>query len=489
MVYYAEKSYDLPEIDLLTLLFGTLTSLLLPYTEYPLTLVADSSETWSREHTILHAEAANPANAITKAQTRKLTKQVAHGLRENYGIGASGPGKDVVVVISSGQVLLPVLFYAVICAGGVYSAANTSATVPELARQVKQGGADLIACSEDTKDVAIAAAKVCGVSLDRVLVLESRPRSLKSVQGGLSCMSQQELDWTRITDPQELENSVICLLYSSGTTGVPKAVLLSHSNITSEALIPQYMCREWMLREATRKPTAPSFEYRTLAHLPAAHIAGCQGYFINPVVAGGPVYWMPKFDFPKFLEYNKKFRITTFFTVPPIYLLIAKSPLVTNQFESLVHAITGAAPMGKELQQLAAKKLGCYISQTWGLSETTGSCTAQPWDVNDETGSISPLLANASMRIVDEEDQDVEEGKPGELLMKGPMVTKGYFRNEKATSEAFTADGWFRTGDIGERRNGMFYIVDRKKVSQRRQCQRRQYLLVCLVNATHAWRS
>jgi 4-coumarate--CoA ligase len=87
---------------------------------------------------------------------------------------------------------------------------------------------------------------------------------------------------------------------------------------------------------------------------------------------------MPKFDFPKFLEYNKKFRITTFFTVPPIYLLIAKSPLITDQFESLVHAITGAAPMGKELLQLASKKLGCYISQTLGLSETTGSITAMP---------------------------------------------------------------------------------------------------------------
>jgi 4-coumarate--CoA ligase len=164
-----------------------------------------------------------------------------------------------VVVISSGQILLPVLFYAVICAGGVYSAANTSATVPELARQVKQGGANLIACSEDTKDVVTGAALDCGVPLDRVLVLESRSRTLSSVQSGINCMSRHELDWTRITDPHELEDSIICLLYSSGTTGVPKAVLLSHKNITSEALIPQYMVREWMLGEATRNPTAPPF--------------------------------------------------------------------------------------------------------------------------------------------------------------------------------------------------------------------------------------
>jgi 4-coumarate--CoA ligase len=359
-----------------------------------------------------------------------LTKRVAHGLREKYGIGASGPGKDIVVVISSGQVFLPVLFYAVICAGGVYSAANTSATVPELARQVKQGGANLIACSEDTKDVAIGAAKECGVPLDHVLLLDSRSRSLTSVRDGISCMSQQELDWARTTDPHELEDSVICLLYSSGTTGVPKGVLLSHKNITAEALIPQYMCREWMLRQATRDPTWTPFEYRTVAHLPVAHIAGCQSYFINSVVAGGPVYWMPKFDFPKFLEYNKKFRITTFFTVPPIHLLIAKSPLVTDHFESLVHAMTGAAPMGKELLQLASKKLGCHIGQTGGLSETTGSVTAMPWDANDETGSICPLLANTSMRIVDEEDRDVEEGKPGEFLVKGPMVTKGFSQRD-----------------------------------------------------------
>lgn len=359
--------------------------------------------------------------------------------------------------------MLPTLFWGIIAAGGVYSAATSSFLPAELARQVKQGLSNLIVCSADCKDTAAAAAKACGIPLDRVLVLEStNERSLRDLRTGEDVISNQELDWKRTTDKKELDESIICLLYSSGTTGIPKGVNLSHTNIVSEGLIPQYMYREWEQRQAARKVW--NMEYRTLAHLPAAHIAGVQGYLINPAVAGGTVYWMPKFDFAKFLEYNKKYQITTFFTVPPIYLLIAKSPLVTDQFKTLRHVITGAAPMGPELTALAEAKLGCTISQTWGLSETTGSVTGSPWDEHDVTGSVSPLLPNTSMRITDDDENDVEEGTPGELLIKGPMVTNGYWRNEQATKESFTSDGWFKTGDIGERRNGMFYVVDRKKV-------------------------
>ena len=181
------------------------------------------------------------------------------------------------------------------------------------------------------------------------------------------------------------------------------------------------------------------------------------------------MYWMPKFDFVKFLEYNKTFRITTFFTVPPIYLLIAKSPLVTDQFKTLVHAITGAAPMGAELMKLAEGKLGCNISQTWGLSETTGSVTAMKWDEHDETGSVSPLLPNVRMRVVDDQERDVSEGEEGEFVMRGPMVTRGYWDNEEANRGSFMVDGerrrWFKTGDVGVVRGGRFYVVDRKKVS------------------------
>lgn len=179
---------------------------------------------------------------------------------------------------------------------------------------------------------------------------------------------------------------------------MPSGVLLSHTNIVSAAVITGELGRENI---RAREGTPAAFEYRTLAHLPAAHIAGVQGYFVNPFYMGGPVYWMPKFDFQSFLDYNKRYKITFFFSVPPIFLLIAKSPLVKDQFDSLEVAVSGAAPLGKELQKAASAKLGkgkMFISQTWGLSETTGSVTAMPWGQNDDTGSVSPVLPNMSLR-------------------------------------------------------------------------------------------
>jgi 4-coumarate--CoA ligase len=181
---------------------------------------------------------------------------------------------------------------------------------------------------------------------------------------------------------------------------------------------------------------------------------------------------MPRFDFPLFLAYNARHRITFFFSVPPIYLLIAKSPAVTTQFASLEHAVSGAAPLGAALQSAASAKLGgpdCHISQTWGLSESTGSATLQPMDAPDTTGSVSALLPSMRARLVAPDSDsdtptDVPPGAPGEVLLRGPVVFRGYFHNASANAEAFTPHGgWFRTGDIGVFRDGLLYIVDRKK--------------------------
>lgn len=240
---------------------------------------------------------------------------------------------------------------------------------------------------------------------------------------------------------------------------------ITHKGLVSYALVSRYAFRDWQARQRAKDPSH-SFEYRTLAHVPAAHIAGIQGFFVHPIVHGGTVYWMPKFDFANFLELNASLRITTFFSVPPIYLAIAHSPMVENQFAALHHAISGAAPMSAELTKRVEAKLGCPVMQVYGLSETTGAVTMQPWDEVTDKADISALQPNTKVRLLDDEERDVPDGSPGELVVQSDGVTTGYWKNPQATAEAFTKCGrWFKTGDMAVRRDKKFYLVDRKKVS------------------------
>lgn len=183
-------------------------------------MITESPFCRSNEDTIIHCDAANPTNAITKSQARLLTKSVAYGLRHNFGIGRNGPGKDVVVCISSGQVLLPIIFYGVVAAGGLYSAASTSFTARELSIQIKQGSANWIFCSDDVMTTAREAALKCGIPLTNVVVVKSAPRwSMVPLDGNASFLvSNRQLNWDKITDPRDLRSSTACLIYSSGTT-------------------------------------------------------------------------------------------------------------------------------------------------------------------------------------------------------------------------------------------------------------------------------
>ncbi|OAL26604.1 hypothetical protein AYO20_10028 [Fonsecaea nubica] len=435
---------DVPKVDLLTLLF-------------------ESEHCAAQDDTVLHLEAANPSNKITKKQLRNLTERIAHGLRKHYGVGASGPNKDVITVISYGQPMVPAAFYGTIAAGGVYSAASPSSTVADLARQVSVGTSRLIICGSEHKDVATQAAKQCNLPLERVLVLDSSPWSLASLDGRINVISDQTLTWERVTDPTALKKSLIVILWSSGTTGLPKGVMISHENLVQESFVTSVAGREWAAKQiAAGKELKP---YRTLAHLPISHIAGLFGYLVAPFYSGGLVVWMRKYEWNQLLKYAKQYEITAFYTVPSIYLRISKAPEVKDAFKSLDAATTGAAPMDGDLQTAANSKLGqgeTFIGQTWGLSETTGAVTMMPRGQSDTTGSISPILPNVEIRMVDENYNDVEPGQEGEMLVRSPLVTQGYFNNPQATKESFHGD-WFCTGDIGILRNGKFYIVDRKK--------------------------
>ncbi|KAI6371236.1 hypothetical protein MCOR25_004008 [Pyricularia grisea] len=457
VIYRAAKSFPVPDLDILSLLF-------------------DSEHSAATPESVIHSAADDPSLQLNVSRARTLTQATSAALRRHFNIGAGGPGRDIVSVVSLGHYLLPVLCYGIIGAGGVLSAASAASTPRELARQLLSSESKILCCVEAVKDVAVKAVEEAGWGRGgggRVLVMgEGREWTLKVVQAdgslGRNLIDENDLlPWQTITDRKTLADSFVIMIYSSGTTGLPKGVKLSHRNLVAQASIAGDS-----LRQSWGGPK-PAWEYRTLAHLPMAHIAGIQGYLINPFYVGGTTYWMPRFDWHKFLQYNKQHKITIFFTPPPIYLMIAKSPDVTDQFASLEMAVSGAAPLGKELQRAASRKLGTgknvYISQTWGLSETCGSSTLMPPGVDDDdTGSVSALMPNMEARIVDDNGRDVEPGHEGEVLLRGPVVCNGYYKNEAADRASFTnaddgGDRWFHTGDVAHVRGGLVYIVDRKK--------------------------
>ncbi|KAI0165632.1 acetyl-CoA synthetase-like protein [Xylariaceae sp. FL1272] len=429
-LYKPARVAEVPNIDLMTMLF-----------ESELCRVPDD--------TIIHADAEEPSNNLNKANLLRQSKKAAHVLRNVYGIGANGPDTDVVFNISTGYFMLPVLFYGTITAGGIFSSTSPMATPDEVAYQLRQTKAKVMVCRPETKETALAAAGKVGLAPRNVLVFGgTHELELWSADTGAKVpISNQELDWRRITDQTELENSIICLLFSSGTTGLPKAMRLSHRNSVAAASLGlepfEYIAA-----------TKPNFESRTLAHLPAAHIAGVQSYFVNQPYMGGTCYWMSRFGFPKFCEYAKKYAVTSMFTVPPIFLLIAKSPIVKDHFDTWEDAIAGAAPMGQELQVAAGKKLGkgrTALRQTFGLSETVCSITVTPSELahTAPAGSVGCLVANCYARM------DVNPGEEGEIWVRD-------WNNDKANQDSFH-EGWFRTGDICTFKDGFFFIVDRKK--------------------------
>jgi long-chain acyl-CoA synthetase len=254
------------------------------------------------------------------------------------------------------------------------------------------------------------------------------------------------------TKPVSLEGSdPAAIIYTSGTTGYPKGVVLTHLNYLFDS--EQFVTATQMTRQD-----------RFLCILPLFHVNGQVVTTLSPMFAGGSMVLMEKFSPKDFFPTLARFKATAFSGVPTVYAILLNLPDAEQyDLSSLRFCVCGAAPMPVELFQSFEKKFSAFILEGYGLSEGTCVSSVNPLGGHRKIGSIGLPLPRQEMKVVDDQDRELEAGRVGEIVVRGENVMREYFKNPQATMETLRG-GWLHTGDLGyEDHEGYFYIVGRKK--------------------------
>lgn len=349
------------------------------------------------------------------------------------------------------------MFLAIVAAGGIFAGTNVAYTPYELVHFAKTAKVKyVIAAPEHLKSMLNAAQQV-GLDKSKIIMFNPDDREVPTGYTTFKDLLQRgEQDWVRFDDLKTAENTLAALLFSSGTTGLPKAVKLSHHN---------FIAQHTLVNEIVPKP----YEPKRLLALPMFHAASTPAACCTPLRAGQAAYIMRTFDLEMWFTCMEKYAITEVAMVPPIVILIIMSPLRHKySLKAAKQAQCGAAPLDRRpqarLQELMAE--GAPFTQVWGMTETSCVATMFRYPETDVTGSVGRPLPNLDVKLVDEDGREVTDyDVKGELCVRGPIVTKGYFENPEANARDFDSEGFFHTGDVAycDGKSKLFYIVDRRK--------------------------
>lgn len=205
---------------------------------------------------------------------------------------------------------------------------------------------------------------------------------------------------------------------------------------------------------------------RIISFLPFFHIYGLTCILHHALYRGFNCVVMPKFDIESWCRIVQDEKITYAYVVPPVVLLLSKHPCVDKYDLSTIRMMnSGAAPLTRELVEALHKRTKLKVKQGYGLSETSPTTHLQEWsDWDKHIGSVGKMVPNITAKFIDPEEKEVPTGQVGELWVKGPNIFQGYLNNVEGTKNAFTEDGFFKTGDVGYLdENGNFFITDRVK--------------------------
>ncbi len=378
--------------------------------------------------------------SLTYAQLAGAVDRLAAALAER-GIGKG----DVVGILSPNTPYYAVVFHGILRAGATATTINALYTADEVAHQLSDAGAKMLFTVSVLLPNAAPGAQKAGIADVVVLDRAEGYPSLTELLASTGPVPEVSID------PAE---DVAVLPYSSGTTGRAKGVMLTHRNLVANIV----QCGPLLKIGATT---------RILAVLPFFHIYGMQVLMNNGLHVGATVVTLPRFDLAEFLRVIQDHRTDRVYIAPPVAVALAKHPLVDQYDLSVIDTIfSGAAPLDVDLAAAVAKRLGCRVSQGYGMTEMSPVSHAIPDERDDiSVGTVGVIAPNMECRFVDPATgEDVGVGERGELLCRGPNVMKGYLNNPDATAATLDADGWLHTGDVGViDEDGLVSIVDRVK--------------------------
>ncbi|MBI3682647.1 MAG: 4-coumarate--CoA ligase family protein [Acidobacteria bacterium] len=351
--------------------------------------------------------------------------------------------KDKVAILSSNLPEYPIAVHGVMSAGGVVTTMNPLYTEHEIEHQLKDSDARFLLTTPELLEKARTAAHA---GIEKIFVFGEAEGA-----ESFATLMREEGEPPRV--PINPAEDAAAMLYSSGTTGLPKGVMLTHRNLVAAL--------------AQCDKLFGAGHVRSLLFLPIFHIFGFHAVANFDLLNRGTVVLMPRFDMEQFLDNIQRYRIQRVCLVPPVVLGLVKSPLVDRyDLSSLELIFSGAAPLDADLAAACEERIGCKVRQGYGMTETSPPICGHPLDTGTvKHGSVGLICPNTEGKLVDlTTGQEVRPGEPGELWVRGPQIMKGYYKNPDATRDTITADGWLRTGDIARQdADGWLYIVDRAK--------------------------
>ncbi|KAK5128233.1 hypothetical protein LTR85_002900 [Meristemomyces frigidus] len=400
-------------------------------------------------------DAANAQNNLSPRRLLQWVKRVGFGM-DRLGIRRG----DIIMIYTPNHIFVPAAYLGIVGSCRAFSAANPIYTVPEVTHQLKNTGAVCILAHPSMVSNAVEAAKAAGLPKERVFQFSDQPcptsegvKDWRELVG--SPEEAESYKWKKLQG-EEAVKTVATINYSSGTTGLPKGVCVSHHNLIANVM--QTILVRWPKRAAHEKVTE-----RWVGFLPLYHAYGQLYANLIATKLSIPIYIMKQFVYADFLECIQQYKITHLQVAPPIMVMLTKRPETAKYDLSSVKGILcGAAPMSKELQNTVSRQFNVEVKQGWGMTEVT--CGSILELTPSDTGTVGKLISNTECKLLDDDGKEVGYDTPGEMYIRAPNVCMGYFKNDAATEESISSDGWLKTGDVAVvNKEGLFWIVDRKK--------------------------